>query len=209
MLRRKLKDLGLIDCVDKNILLQNWFRRVWSLQLVPPADVVRVFENHIKNTVPYEDDEEVISEDPDRVENYDENLSQFLTYSESNLVGTPRVNAPRRKPRIVITTWSVNESLLNGTEFSTNSSESWNSVSKLTVVAKPTLWHLIHQLQAEDATSRTKMLSIRTGSWKERNPGRVARRVAKRKAMVNLVLDYYTMNTENFFDSSITFFNEF
>ena len=165
MLRRKLKDLGLSDCVDKNILVQNWFRRVWSLQLVLPADVVRVFENHIKNKVPYEDDEEVISEDPDHVENYDENLSQFLTYLESNLVGTPRVNAPRKKPRIA--------------------SESWNSVSKLTVVAKPTLWQLIHQLQAEDATSRTKMLSIRTGSWKERNPGRVARRVAKRKAMVN------------------------
>ena len=31
----------------------------------------------------------------------------------------------------------------------------------------------------------------------------------KRKAMVNLVLDYYTMNTENFFDAAITFFNEF
>ena len=68
---------------------------------------------------------------------------------------------------------------------------------------------LIHQLQAENATSRTKMLSIRTGSWKERHPGRVARREAKRKAMVNLVLDYYTINTENFFDAAITFFNEF
>ena len=208
MLRRKLKDLGLSDCVDKNILVQNWFRRVWSLQLVPPADVVRVFENHIKNTVPYEDDEEAISEDPDLVANFDENLSQFLAYLESNLVGTPRVNLPRKKPRIAINTWSVNESLLNGTEFSTNSSESWNSVSKLTVVAKPTIWQLIHQLQAEDATSRTKMLSIRTGSWKERHPGRVARREFKRKAMVNLVLDYYTMNTENFFDAAITFFNE-
>ena len=206
MLRRKLKDLGLSDCVDKNILVQNWFRRVWSLQLVPPADVVRVFENHIKNTVPYEDDEEAISEDPDLVSNFDENLSQFLAYLESKLY---RVNLPRKKPRIAINTWSVNESLLNGTEFSTNSSESWNSVSKLTVVAKPTIWQLIHQLQAEDATSRTKMLSIRTGSWKERHPGRVARRESKRKAMVNLVLDYYTMNTENFFDAAITFFNEF
>ena len=79
MLRRKLKDLGLSDCVDKNILVQNWFRRVWSLQLVPPADVVREFD-------------------------------------------------------------------------------------------------LIHQLQAEENTSRTKMLSIRTGSWKERYPGWVSRR---------------------------------
>ena len=41
-------ELGLRDCVDKNLLVQNWFRKVWNLQLVPPADVVYVFENHIK-----------------------------------------------------------------------------------------------------------------------------------------------------------------
>ena len=56
----------------------------------PPADVIKVFENHIKTTVPYEDDEEAISEDPDLVANFDENLTQLLTYLESNLVGTPR-----------------------------------------------------------------------------------------------------------------------
>ena len=50
--------LGLGDCVDKNLLVQNWFRKVWALQLVPPADVSNVFEKFIKTTVPYEDDDD-------------------------------------------------------------------------------------------------------------------------------------------------------
>jgi hypothetical protein len=192
--------------VDKNLFVQNWFRKVWALQMVPPADVVDVFEKYIKTTVPYEDDEEDLD---DRVEGYDEALAQFVTYLESNWVGTPRAHAFRKKPRFAITTWTINESVLEGTEFSTNSSESWNSVSKLSVVAKPSLWQLILQLKAEDSTARAKMMSIRAGTWKDRNPGRSARREEKRKAMRNLVLDYYTMNTGIFLDSAISFYNEF
>ena len=52
------------------------------------------------------------------------------------------------------------QSLLNGTEFSTNSSESWNSVSKLTVVAKPTIWQLIHQLQTENTKDAAKLKTL-------------------------------------------------
>ena len=95
--------LKCIDCVEKNLLVQNWFRRVWSLQLVPPADGVQVFENLIKTTAPYKDDEEAIYEDPDRVEGFDENLSQYVTYVVSNLVGTPNAYAPHKKSRLPIT----------------------------------------------------------------------------------------------------------
>ena len=115
------------------------------------------FEKFIKTTVPYEDDDDDLDE---RVEGYDEALAQFVTYLESNWIGTARPHAPRKKPRFAITTWTINESVLEGTEFS-------------------------------------------------RNPARCARREEKRKAMKNLVLDYYTMNTGIFLDSAISFFNEF
>ena len=149
--------------MDKNLLVQNWFRNVWALQLVPPADVANIFEKFIKTTVPYEDDDDDLD---DRVEGYDKALAQFVTYLESNWIGTPRHHAPHKKPRFAITTWTINESVLEGTEFSTNSSESWNSVSKLSVVAKPSLWQLIIQLKAEDSTARAKMMSIRLGLGK-------------------------------------------
>ena len=99
--------------------------------------------------------------------------------------------------------------MLEDTEFCTNSSESWNSVTKLSVVAKPSLWQLIIQLKAEDSSARAKVMSIRSGTWKDRNPGRSKKREEKRKAMRNLVLDYYTMSTDVFLEAAITFFNEF
>ena len=193
--------------MDKNLLVQNWFRKIWALQLIPPADVPRVFDKYIKTSVPYEDDDDDYSED--KVEGYDEALSQFLSYVEATWIGTPRPDAPRKKPRFAISTWSINESVLEDTEFSTNSSESWNSVTKLSVVAKPSLWQLIIQLKAEDSSARAKMMSIRAGSWTDRNPARSKRRSLKRVAMRNLVLDYYTMGTGVFLDAAISFFNEF
>ena len=193
--------------MDKNLLVQNWFRKIWALQLIPPADVPRVFDKYIKTSVPYEDDDDDYSED--KVEGYDEALSQFLSYVEATWIGTPRPDAPRKKPRFAISTWSINESVLEETEFSTILSESWNSVTKLSVVAKPSLWQLIIQLKAEDSSARAKMMSIRAGSWTDRNPARSKRRSLKRVAMRNLVLDYYTMGTGVFLDAAISFFNEF
>ena len=96
----------------------------------------------------------------------------MVIYFKSTWLGKPRPDGPRRKPRFPISTWSINESVLEDTEFSTNCSESWNSVSKLTVVSKPSLWQLIIQLKAEDASMRAKMMAVRTGAWKDKNPGR-------------------------------------
>ena len=89
-------------------------------------------------------------------------------------LGRPRPNGTRRKPRFPI---------FKGTEFSTNCSESWNSVSILTVVSKHSLWHLLIQLKTEDSSVRTKMMAVRTEAWKDRNPGRTARREAKKDEM--------------------------
>ena len=69
--------------------------------MVPPADVVDVFEKYIKTTVPYEDDKEDLD---NRVEGYDEALVQSVTYLESNWVGTPRAHSPHKKPMFPITT---------------------------------------------------------------------------------------------------------
>ena len=62
------------------------------------------------------------------------------------------------------------------------------------MVSKPSLWQLIIQLKAEDASMRAKMMAVRTGAWKDKNPGRSARRADKKAAMKSLVEDYYTMN---------------
>ena len=40
-LRRKLVELELSESVDKNILVQNLFRKLWAVMLVPTAGVRR------------------------------------------------------------------------------------------------------------------------------------------------------------------------
>ena len=208
-LRRKISELQLASCVDRDVVVQEWFRKVWALQLVAPLDAVYVFDNFIKTTVPYEEDEEVIGEDPDRVDNFNSALDQFIAYMESTWLGTPRPHAPRRKPRFAIDTWSINVSVLEGTEYSTNCSESYNSVSKLSLMAKPSIWQVIIQLKAEEASARAKLMSIRAGNWKDKNPARTARRKLKRAALKSLVEDYYTTSPEGFLKAAVTFYNEF
>ena len=132
---------------------------------MPPLDAVWVWENHIKTTVPYEEDEEAIRDDAERVDDFNEALVNMVTYFELTYLGRPRTDGPRRKPRFPIPTWSINVSVLEETEFSANCSESWNSVSKLTVVSKPSLWQLLIQLKAEDASMKAKMMAITTGAW--------------------------------------------
>ena len=70
-------------------------------------------------------------------DDFNKALISMVTYFELTYLGRPRTDGPRRKPRFPIPTWSINVSVLEETEFSANCSESWNSVSKLTVVSKP------------------------------------------------------------------------
>ena len=79
VLRRKLVDLKLIESVNKNILVQNWFRKFWAQELVPPfhAHAIWVWKNHIKTSVPYEDIEQTIQDDPEKVDDFNE-----VTYFE-------------------------------------------------------------------------------------------------------------------------------
>ena len=123
--------------------------------------------------MPYEEDEEAVQDDPERVDDFNEAKVNMVIYFELTYLGGPRSDGPCRKPRFPIPTWSINVSVLEETEFSTNCSESWNSVSKLTLVSKPSLWQLLIQLKAEDASMKAKMMAITTGAWKDNNPARV------------------------------------
>ena len=71
---------------------------------MPPLDAAWVWDNHIKTSVPYEEDEEAIAEDPERVNQLNEALDNMVTYFESTWLGQPRHDGPRRKPRFPIST---------------------------------------------------------------------------------------------------------
>ena len=65
-------------------------------------------------------------------------------------------------------------------EFSTNSSESYNSVSKLFLVSEPSFWQMHIQWKAEDYSIKAKIRAIMTRVCTYDNLGRSARRAYKK-----------------------------
>ena len=47
------------------------------------------------------------NENPERVENFNEALDNFVTYFELTWLGRPKSDGTRRKPRFLIPTWSI------------------------------------------------------------------------------------------------------
>ena len=79
----------------------------------------------------------------------------------------------------------------------------------LSVVSKPSIWQVLLQLKAEESSARAKLMAIRTGNWKDKNPARAARRKLKKAALKSLVKNYFTMSPASFLAAAITFYNEF
>ena len=64
----------------------------------------------------------------------------------------------------------------------TNAIESWNSVNKLSTVAKPNMWVLIKMFQKEESVARTKYVNVLCGKWVDQNLGRTMRFIERTKS---------------------------
>ena len=63
--------------------------------------------------------------------------------------------------------------------------------------------------QKEESTARAKVAAIRSGSFKDSNPGRTKRCQERAEKLRELVQSYNTITTEDFIDASLAFYNEF
>ena len=140
-----------MSCSQQNPEVQSFIRWLWVLTLVPEEQLNDYFE-WVKERTPYEEDED----DDEQANGYNEAISMFMTYFESNFVGITQNtrNGTRRKPKFEFKLWSCYESVLSGTDLTTNVAESWNSVNKLSTVAKPNMWGLIRMFQKEESMAR-------------------------------------------------------
>ena len=104
--------------------------------------------------------------------------------------------------------WSCYESVLSGTDLTTNVAESWNSVNKLSTVAKPNMWGLIRMFQKEESMARAKYTNVMCGRWVDQNPSRTKRTIEKKERLKQLVEKFDHMNLKDYIESVSTFYNE-
>ena len=209
-LRRKLDDLGLKMCTQKDPEVQSFVRWCWAMSMIPEAEVDNCFQ-WIQENAPYEEEDMEDEEDQERAAMYNENLAAFVSYFESNFIGVPqntRGPGGRRKPRFVYDYWSCYNSIITGHELTTNVAETWNSVNKLSTVAKPNLWSLIKMFQKEEAAARAKYSSVMASRWVDSSHGRTARRYERKQRLKELVERFARMNIKDYMESVASYYND-
>jgi hypothetical protein len=201
--------LGLGSVANTNIEVQTYLRYLWALALVPEEQVVTVWEDFIKDTLPLCDDEDV-EEDPEAASEFNLAIKQLEVYFEATWVGVKqtRTGKQRKKPRYTIDLWNHFEALLADDDITTNLSESWNAANKLTLAMKPNLWSVNDSFKREEAGARAKIVSSSTHSYTDPIPGRTAKRAAKRAKLKAILGRFKELPIKDYMNMLIAHFND-
>ena len=110
--------------------VQVWFRKIWSLSMVPHKDIVSTWEK-ISDDVPLLEEEE---DDNRAGEQLNMGFRNFVHYFDKTWVGTQadkthaEKNGKRRKAlRYPWSSWNHRQDILQSREITSNQSESYNS----------------------------------------------------------------------------------
>ena len=137
--------------------------------------------------------------EPDTIQLYNLAMDQFFYYMETTYVGYVNKRTQNRgTPLFPVSLWNKHNEAVNESELTTNSSESWNSVSK--PARKGNLWSVMNTLKKEDGLARGKLVSSASGTYTDPNPSRT-KKIAKSKARLSLVVKKYSsMLLDNWLD---------
>ena len=201
--------LGLGTAANSNLEVQTYLRYLWVLALVPEEKVLVVWEEFIKDALPLCDDAEV-EEDPDTASEFNEAIKQPETYFEATWIGVKQTRTveQRKKTRYTIDLWNHYQAVLDGEDVTTNLSESWNAANKLSLEMKPNLWSVIDSFKREEAGARAKIVSFSTHSYLDPNPGRTAKRKAKREKPKTILERFKELPIKDYMNMLIAHFND-
>jgi hypothetical protein len=176
---------------------------------VPQEKVLVVWEDFIKERLPLCDDDEA-EEDPDAASEFNEAIKQLETYFEATWIGVKqtRTGKQRKKPRYTIDVWNHYQAVIDGEDITTNLSESWNAANKLSLAMKPNLWSVIDSFKREEAGARAKIVSFSTHDYVDPNPGRTAKRKAKREKLQTILGRFNELPIEDYMNMLIAHFND-
>ena len=153
-LRNKRQKLGLLPYYNRNYQVQVFFRKILALSYIPKEDTIDVLE-HLMEMTPEMDPEHMEEE---LAYFFNQEIESFFTYFEFTWIGFVNKRTKQcEKPLYPIYVWNKPEEVLAEQELTTNSSESWNSVSKIILPMKPNLWAVMESFKKEDGLARKKL----------------------------------------------------
>ena len=96
-----------------------------------------------------------------------------------------------------------------GNDVTNNSSENWNSVSKLTLPLKPSIWAVLMALKMEEQHAKTRFhASLGDGDEEEDTTRRVKDRVDKFKKLRAILQTYGEIPIKDYLDALMAMYND-
>ena len=205
-LRKNLTDVGLISFYNKSIEVQIFFRKLWALAFVPVDDVIEVYEQLEKETPEMDEEAEGQS---DAAVDFNGKVDKYLNYFQRTWVGPIKKRSKGRgKPYFPLVLWNKREEALNREELTSNSSESWNSVSKPCLPMKPNLYGVMEAFRKEDSLARAKVIEAASGRYVDPNPARTERYQQRKVRMATAVEAYSSLSLDDWLSSMIAFYDD-
>ena len=201
-LTRRSQQCGLKDWVKESLSLQTFYRFLWALALVPPVDIVPIWE-------------EFINEEYERRSNqgdfddFSEELTEFMKYFEDTWIGQlNRRSWNWRRPRYEFQWWNKYNSILQDRDVTSNSIEGYNNAINFSVPRRANVWMVIDVFKTEEAAGKKKLLDAAIGAGQpEQGKTRSKVREQKHKERKNLVQNYHSMDRKMFMYAVIDYYN--
>ena len=211
-IRDKLQSLGLASMYKEYQEVQTFVRYLWALSVVPLDHVIPVWERFILKNVPTVEDEDLTGDDDiEAAQNLNDQLQQVVVYFENTWLGGKNQrnpNLPRRKPRIPLEIWNKHQSVMMNEELTNNSSENWNSVSKIGLNMNPNIWVILNMFKREESLARTKINSTALGTAAIDHPARRKKVQEKREKLRRVLEQFDKVSVEDFMNMVVAHYND-
>ena len=113
----------LLQVYNSDVETQIFFRKLWSLSLIPHEDIVSTFEKIVAEAPVWEEDDE----DAGAGEQLNDGMRNFIAYYERTWIGAPanktrgdKAGQKRKAPRFSWDTWNHRADILIGNEITSN-----------------------------------------------------------------------------------------
>ena len=150
------------------------------------------------------------SDEEDKADALTAAIDKHTEYFVSAYVGKIHpVTQIRGNPRIPIELWSNYKAVMDGgNDVTNNSSENWNSVSKLTLPLKPSIWAVLMALKMEEQHAKTRFHgSPGDDNEEEDNTKRVRDRVDRFKKLRAILMTYGEIPIKDYLDALMAMYN--